>query len=79
MKLKFRDDKTGGELLLYKSEEGFDRSYFGQDRFNKYFTIAWNSGKTQTIIIDGEEYDFPSQSLVTLLFNQSFSFENPRI
>jgi AraC family transcriptional activator of pobA len=78
MKLKFRDDKTGGELLLYKSEEGFDRSYFGQDRFNKYFTIAWNSGKTQTIIIDDEEYDFPSQSLVTLLFNQSFSFENPR-
>jgi hypothetical protein len=23
MKLKFKDDKTGGELLLYKSEEGF--------------------------------------------------------
>jgi len=43
MKLKFRDDKTGGDLLLYKSEGDFDRLYFGQDRFNKYFTIAWNS------------------------------------
>src|SRR6185369_240419 len=77
MKLKFRDDKTGGDLLLYKSEEDLDRLYFGQDRFNKYFTIAWNPGKTQTVTIDGAAYDFPSQSLLTLLFNQSFSFESP--
>jgi AraC family transcriptional activator of pobA len=78
MKLKFRDDKTGGDLLLFKSEDGFDRSYFSQDRFNKYFTIAWNPGQTQTVIIDGAEYDFPSQNLLTLLFNQSFSFERPQ-
>ncbi len=66
-----------GDLLLYKSEKGFDRMCFGQDRFNRYFTIAWNPGKTQTVIIDGAHYDFPSQNLLTLLFNQSFSFENP--
>lgn len=78
MKLKFRDDKAGGDLLLFKSEEGFDRLYFSQDRFNKYFTIAWNPGQTQTVIIDGAEYDFPSQSLLTLLFNQSFNFESPQ-
>lgn len=62
MKLKFRDDKTGGDLLLYKSEEGFDRLFFSQDRFNKYFTIAWNPGPTQTVTIDGTVYDFPSQA-----------------
>jgi len=78
MKLKFRDDKAGGDLLLFKSEEGFDRFYFSQDRFNKYFTIAWNPGQTQKVIIDGTEYDFPSQNLLTLLFNQSFKFENPQ-
>jgi AraC family transcriptional activator of pobA len=77
MKLKFKDDKAGGELLLYKSEKAFDRAYFGQDRFNKYFTIAWNTGQTQTVIIDGDEYDFPSQSLLPLLYNQTFSFESP--
>ena len=78
MKLKFRDEKTGGDLLLFKSEKGFDRLYFSQDRFNKYFTIAWNPGQTQTVVIDGTAYDFPSQSLLTLLFNQSFSFESPQ-
>jgi AraC family transcriptional regulator, transcriptional activator of pobA len=76
MNLKFRDDKTGGDLLLFKSEKGFDRLYFGRDRFNKYFTIAWNPGQTQTVTIDGAAYDFPSQNLLTLLFNQSFSFES---
>jgi len=75
MKLKFRDDKTGGDLLLFKTEETFDRLYFGRDRFDKYFTIAWNPGPAQTVMIDGTEYAFPSQSLLTLLFNQSFSFE----
>jgi AraC family transcriptional regulator, transcriptional activator of pobA len=78
MKLKFKDDKTGGELLLFKSDEGFDRLYFSRDHFNKYFTIAWNPGQTQTVTIDGAEQDFPSQSLLTLLYNQSFSFESPQ-
>lgn len=76
MKLKLREDNTGGELLLFKDEPGLDRQVFTKDRFNKYFTIAWNPGKSQTVTIDGMEYEFPSNSLLTLLFNQSFSFEH---
>ncbi|NLR66302.1 helix-turn-helix domain-containing protein [Chitinophaga varians] len=75
MKLKLKEDNTGGELLLFKDEPGLDRQVFTKDRFNKYFTIAWNPGKSQTVTIDGMEYEFPSNSLLTLLFNQSFSFE----
>lgn len=77
MKLKFSDDKTGGDLLLFKTEEVLDRLYFSRDRFNKYFTIAWNPGPDQLVTIDDTEYNFPSQTLLTLLFNQSFSFERP--
>jgi AraC-like DNA-binding protein len=77
MVLKFKDDKTGGDLLLVKSEEGFDRLYFSRDRFNKYFTIALNPGPGQTVTIDGVDHDFPSQNLLTLLFNQSYNFERP--
>ncbi|MFC0774079.1 AraC family transcriptional regulator [Terrimonas alba] len=77
MKLKLRDEKTGGDLLLFKEEEGFDRLYFSRDRSNKYFTIAWNPGQAQTVTIDGTEYDFPSNTLLTLLFDQSFFFERP--
>ena len=76
MKLKLSDGNTGGELLLFKEEAGFDRLFFSRDRFNKYFTIAWNPAESQTVTIDGTEHDFPANSLLTLLFNQSFRFEN---
>ena len=76
MKFKLTDEKTGGDLLLFKTEEGFDRFTFGRDRNNKYFTIAWNPGQSQTVTIDGAAHEFPPNSLLTLLFNQSFSFEN---
>lgn len=76
MKLKIKEDNTGGELLLFKEEAGFDRLFFSKDRFNKYFTIAWNPGESQIVTIDGTEYEFPGNTLLTLLFSQSFSFEN---
>jgi AraC family transcriptional activator of pobA len=76
MRLKLTEENTGGELLLFKEETDFDRLFFTRDRFNKYFTIAWNPGEAQTVTIDGTEYEFPANSLLTLLFNQSFRFEN---
>jgi AraC family transcriptional activator of pobA len=76
MKFKLKEENTDGELLFFKDEKGFDRLVFTKDRFNKYFTIAWNTGENQKVIIDGSAYDFPANSLLTLLFNQSFSFEN---
>lgn len=76
MRLKLTDENTGGELLLFKDEPGLDRAVFTKDRFNKYFTIAWNPGQSQVVTIDGSEYEFPPNSLLTLLFNQSFSFED---
>ncbi|SDS67218.1 transcriptional regulator, AraC family [Mucilaginibacter mallensis] len=76
MRLKLREENTNGELLFFKEQTGFDRLSFTRDRFDKYFTIAWNPAESQTITIDGSAYDFPKDSLVTLLFNQSFSFEN---
>ncbi|MBO9201863.1 MULTISPECIES: helix-turn-helix domain-containing protein [Niastella] len=75
MRYILKDEKTGGDLLLFKNEPGFDRLYFSRDRFNKYFTIAWNPGEKQTVTIDGTEHDLPPNTLLTLLFNQSFSFE----
>ena len=77
MRFKLTEENTGGELLLFKDEAVFDRLFFSKDRFNKYFTIAWNTAENQTVTIDGTEYEFPANSLLTLLFSQSFSFENP--
>ncbi|WP_153797017.1 helix-turn-helix domain-containing protein [Foetidibacter luteolus] len=77
MKLLLKDDNTGGNLLLIKDEQDFDRLFYGRDRNNKYFTIAWNPGPQQTVTIDGAAHEFRQDTLLTLLFNQSFSFEKP--
>jgi AraC family transcriptional activator of pobA len=77
MKLKISDNKTGGDLLLFFEEDGFDRLYFSRDRNNKYFTIAWNPGESQVVMIDGSEYEFLPNSMLTLLFDQTFSFQRP--
>jgi len=53
MKLKLRDSKTGGDLLLFKDEKDFDRLYYSRDHSNKYFTIAWNTGEKQLVTING--------------------------
>ena len=76
MKLNLRDENTGGELVIFNREPGFDRMVFTRDRFNKYFTIVWNPSENQTVTIDGTEHEFPANTLLTLLFNQTFSFED---
>ncbi len=75
MKLKLTDLKTGGDLLLLRAEEDFERLFYGRDQHNKYFTIAWNHGEKQTITIDGVAHDFLPDTILTLLFSQSFYFE----
>jgi len=77
MKLTITDHKTGGDLLLLRGEKDFDRLYYTRDREKKYFTIAWNLGKKQTITIDGEGYDFMPNTILPLMFNQSFHFNRP--
>jgi AraC-like DNA-binding protein len=75
MRLSLSDKKTGGELLLISSDSQLDRYYYRRDKNNKYFTIAWNRGIRQTVTIDGKEYDFMPETILPLMFNQSFSFE----
>lgn len=79
MKLIIKDDKTGGHLALIHQEAAFDRLYLGRDRTNKHFTIAWNPGPAQKVKIDGDEFEFPSNTLLTLLFDQSFHFEDASV
>lgn len=76
MKLSLKNAKTGADLLLIREEPEFSRLYNSRNNTPKYFTIVWNFGSPQKVTIEGEEYDFPQDSVLTLLFNQSFSFGN---
>ncbi|HMI01798.1 MAG TPA: helix-turn-helix domain-containing protein [Pedobacter sp.] len=75
MKLSLTDATSGGHLLLLNDGQYFDRFFYGRDGANKYFSMVWNRGEQQTVTIDGEPIVFPHQTILPLMFNQSFSFE----
>ena len=72
----YHEPKTGGVLNLIREEPTFDRHFF-RDRSERLLTIAWNTGDDQTINIDGINYAFPTQTVLPLMVNQSFTFANP--
>jgi AraC family transcriptional regulator, transcriptional activator of pobA len=74
MKLEYKNSKTIGECRLIFEELTFDRQFYGKDRKDKLLTIAWNNGESQTVSIDGINYEFPHNSLLCLMVNQTFSF-----
>lgn len=77
MKHAFNNEKTNAEFLLTIGDAEFDRDFFRRDRARKFLTIAWNRGAAQKATIDEIEYDFPADSILPLMVNQSFRFERP--
>lgn len=77
MRFFFKDPNTGGELVLLEKENTFDRRFFTRDQHNKYLTIAWNTGTEQKVVIDEVAYQFPPNTILPLVINQSFRFERP--
>lgn len=77
MRLAFKNNKTSGECRLILDEEEFDRQFYGKDRKEKLLTIAWNRGGAQEVLIDGVQYEFPPNTIVCLMINQTFQFSNP--
>jgi AraC family transcriptional regulator, transcriptional activator of pobA len=77
LNFEYRNQQSGGALRLYLEDSTFDRAFFTRDRAQKYLTIAWNQGPSQRVVVDEVEYDFPSDSILPLMVNQSFRFERP--
>lgn len=75
MKFEYRNNKSGGDLRLCLEDTTFDRAFFSRDRAQKYLTIAWNRGPSQRVVVDEVEHDFPADSILQLMVNQSFRFE----
>jgi hypothetical protein len=77
MNLIYKENSTDGEFRIIIGEPEFDRLFFVRDRQDKLLTIAWNRGETQKITVDEIVYDFPANSILPLMVNQSFRFEFP--
>lgn len=78
MRLLLSNLETGSDLLLIHGEPAIDHRFYTRDREKKHFTIAWNRGDQQTIAIDGEEHVFMPDTIIPLMFDQTFSIENAR-
>jgi hypothetical protein len=76
MKHSFTHKDGLGKLLLLQKQETFQQNYFEQKSDFTFHTIAWNKGKTQKVIIDEIEYEFAANTLLPIMLNQSFKFEN---
>lgn len=76
MRLDFNNKSSNAQLILTVCDKDFDRKFFTRDREHKFLTIAWNRGKSQKVFVDEIEHEFPANSILPLVVNQSFRFEN---
>lgn len=76
MHLSHTVPKTNGKLILIHQEPGLNHSFKAKTEKEQLLTIAFNSGESQQIIIDGVEYEFAANSIVPLVSDQAFKFEN---
>ncbi|MBS1604536.1 MAG: AraC family transcriptional regulator [Bacteroidetes bacterium] len=75
---QFTQSQTKALFRLVYEEPAFDRVFYGKDRRERLLTIAWNRGETQQVTIDNVEYPFPSNTILCLMVNEAFHFEDPR-
>lgn len=69
--------QTNAHFRLVYQESTFDRAFYGINIKEKLLTIAWNRGESQKAVIDNITYVFPGNSILCLMANEVFSFENP--
>jgi AraC family transcriptional activator of pobA len=75
---QFTQTQTKALFRLVYEEASFDRVFYGKDRRERLLTIAWNRGETQQVTIDNVNYPFPANTILCLMVNEAFHFEEPR-
>ncbi len=65
-------------MRLLTDIEQQDRNYFQRKEQPNFLTIAWNTGNEQTVRIDEINYNFGANTVLPIMHNQSFWFENPK-
>ncbi len=74
----FKNKDGFGQVRLFSNKIDLEQYYFEQKSGFSFHTIAWNRGKNQIITIDEVQYHFEENTVLPLMLNQSFKFENPQ-
>ncbi len=75
MKFSFTHKDGLGKLILIKGNADLNQNFYDQKSGFNTHTIAWNTGPDQVVTIDEVQYLFKSNSILPIMHNQSFSFE----
>lgn len=78
MKYIFNQDHKNETIILIKNEIGFERIGNQLTNPTKYYTIVWNRGNRQTVIIDEVKYTIGENVILPIMMNQTFVFERRR-
>jgi AraC family transcriptional regulator, transcriptional activator of pobA len=65
-----------GQLILIAQPTIFEKDFYVDTQTKYFHTIAWNIGPTQMIKIDEIYYAFEENTVLPIMLNQSFEFEN---
>lgn len=74
----FKNKDGLGQIKLFRNKLDFEQYYHEQKAGFSFHTIAWNKGKTQIVTIDEIQYHFNENSVLPIMLNQSFKFQNPQ-
>lgn len=70
----YRDTRLGGLFHFLVHPTALAGTFEPTDRL---LTIAWNTGPSQIVHVDGVDYTFETQLVLLLMINQTFQFERP--
>jgi AraC family transcriptional regulator, transcriptional activator of pobA len=77
MKYIFTHKDGLGKIILLKSETDFKRSFKQGKIDKKLYTIVWNKGAMQYVVIDEIQYQIAENAILPIMMDQSFHFEKP--
>lgn len=77
MQYEFKEPTVGAKFRLIINESNYQRNFFEEPE-DLLLSLVWNTGDTQKVTIDEVEMDFPKNSFLSLMVNQSFRFEKPQ-
>lgn len=78
MKFIFEKNSKSETIILYVNEEKLERKGIQSNNPTKYYTVVWNRGSTQKVLIDSISYDLEANTILPIMMSQSFEFERPQ-
>jgi AraC family transcriptional activator of pobA len=77
MKWHFEDRQTQGQFTVIIRDIALGGKGLVQERPDTTNTIVYNAGPAQPVMIDEISYVFPTHTVLPLVSNQHFRFDNP--